>query len=96
MQDRNEVPTATPRFSGARNPPVLLEKLSDVTGSQKSKMAASNLEIRMSRPVDMIATKFQRLPPCFWRQGIQRYYWEYCPTLQHLQKIHWIGRHRRQ
>jgi len=32
------------------------------TGSQKSKMAASNLEIRISRLVDMIATKFQRLP----------------------------------
>jgi len=48
-------------FSGARNPTVLLEILSDVTGSQKSTMAASNLEIRISRLVDMIATKFQRL-----------------------------------
>jgi len=52
-------------FSGARNPTVLLEILSDVTGSQKSKMAASNQEIRISRLVDMIATKFQRLPPFF-------------------------------
>jgi len=49
-------------FSGARNPTVLLEIMSDVTGSQKSKMAASNLEIRISRLVDMIAMKFQRLP----------------------------------
>jgi len=49
-------------FFGARNPTVLLEILSDVTGSQKSKMVASNLEIRISLLVDMIANKFQRLP----------------------------------
>jgi len=49
-------------FSGTRNPTVLLGILSDVTGSQKSKMAAYNLEIRVSRLVDMISTKFQRLP----------------------------------
>jgi len=53
-------------FLEARNPTVLLEILFDVTGSQKSKMAASNLEIRLSRLVDMIAMKFQWLPPCFW------------------------------
>jgi len=35
-------------FSGARNPTVLLGILSDVTGSQKSKMAASNLEADMN------------------------------------------------
>jgi len=29
-------------------------------------MAASNLEIRISRLVDMIATKFQGLPHIFW------------------------------
>jgi len=52
-------------FSGARNPTVLLEILSDVIGSQKFMMAASNLEIRISRLVDMIATKFQRLTPMF-------------------------------
>jgi len=52
-------------FSGPRNPTVLLEILSDVTGSQKSKMGASNLEIRLSRLVDMTATKFQRLPYVF-------------------------------
>jgi len=43
-------------FLRARNPTVLLGLLSDVTGSQKSKMAASNLEIRISRLIDMIAT----------------------------------------
>jgi len=52
-------------FSGASNPTVLLGILSDITGSQKSKMAASNLEIRLSRLVDMIVTKFQRLWPMF-------------------------------
>jgi len=71
-QDRNEMSTATPMFAGARNPTVLLEILSDVTLSLKSKMVASNLEIRICRLVDMIATKFQRLPACFWGQGIQR------------------------
>jgi len=44
---------------------VLLGILSDITGSQKSKMAASNLEIRLSRLVDMIGTKFHRLPHVF-------------------------------
>jgi len=52
-------------FSGTRNPTVLLGILSYVTGSQKAKMAASKLEIRISRLVDMIATKFQRLPHVF-------------------------------
>jgi len=52
-------------FSVARNPTVILGILSDVTGSQKSKMAASNLEILISRLVNMIATRFQRLPLCF-------------------------------
>jgi len=47
-----------PHDLGARNPTVLLGILSDVTGSQKSKMAASNLEIRMSLLVDMIAITF--------------------------------------
>jgi len=41
-------------FSGERNPTVLLGILSDVTGSQKSKIAASNLE----ELVDVIATTF--------------------------------------
>jgi len=43
-QDGNEIPTATPMFSGTRNPTVLLGMLCDVR-SQNSKMAASNLEI---------------------------------------------------
>jgi len=54
----HEIPTATPMFLGARYPTVLLGILSDVSGSQKSKMAASNLEIRIPRLVDMIATTF--------------------------------------
>jgi len=78
-----------PCFRGARNPTVLLGILSDVTGSQKSKMEASNLEIRISRLVDMIATKFQWLLPCFWGQGIQRYNWEYCLTLPEVRNPRW-------
>jgi len=45
-------------LSGARNPTVLLGILSDVTGRQKSKIAAFNLEIGVSRLVDIIATAF--------------------------------------
>jgi len=45
--DSNEIPTAS--FGAIRYPTVLLGILSDVTRSQKSKMAASNLEIRISR-----------------------------------------------
>ena len=44
-QDSNEIPTATPMFSGTGNPMTLTWKLSDVTGSQKSKMAADKPEI---------------------------------------------------
>jgi len=33
-----------------------------------------------SQLLDQIGTKFQPLPLCFRGQGIQRYYWEYCPT----------------
>jgi hypothetical protein len=36
-----------------------------VTGSRKSKMAATKQEVLISRLVDKIATKFQRLHPCF-------------------------------
>jgi len=36
-------------FSGARNPTVLLGIPADVAGSQKFEMAASNLEMRISR-----------------------------------------------
>jgi len=43
-------------FSWARNPTLLLGILCDVTGSQKSEMAAANLEIRKSQFVNMLAT----------------------------------------
>jgi len=46
--DSNEIPTATPMFLGTRYLTVLLRILSDVTGSQKSKMAASNLDTYIS------------------------------------------------
>jgi len=41
-----------PNVLGAMNPTVLLGILYDVTGSQKSKMVASNLTIRISRLVE--------------------------------------------
>ena len=49
-------------FSGSRNPTVLLGILCDVTGSQQSKMTASNLEIRISRLVDIIAINYIGYP----------------------------------
>src|SRR5664279_5177178 len=39
MPDRDEIPTATPMFSGSRNSMVLLRIPSDVSGSRKSKLA---------------------------------------------------------
>jgi len=63
--DRNDIPTAILCFRGQGYLTVLLEIPCDVTGSQKSKVVASNMEIRISRRVDMIATQFKRLYECF-------------------------------
>ena len=42
IHDSNEIPTAIPMFSNAGNTEGLVERLSDVWVSQKSKMAAIN------------------------------------------------------
>jgi len=41
------------------------ETLSDETGSQKSKMAAEKTKLNVAQFLHTIATKFQRLYPCF-------------------------------
>jgi len=42
-----------------------------------------------SQLLDKIGTKFQQLPLCFQGQGIQRYYWEYCPTYPEVRNRRW-------
>src|SRR5664279_4110095 len=45
IPDTNEIPTATPMFSGSRNSMVITRILPEVTGSQKSNMAAAKPEV---------------------------------------------------
>ena len=52
-------------FSGSSYPMKLIGRLYDQTGSGKSKMAASNPEVSISQPIDMIGIQFQRLYLCF-------------------------------
>ena len=63
-QDRYEILTAsatTPTFWGSSNPLELVEILCDQTGSGKSKMAATILQMHVSPLPDKISTKFQLL-----------------------------------
>ena len=52
-----------------------------LTGSRKSKMAASKLGVSIFRLVNMIGTQFQRLCLCFRSQATRKDYWGYFPTL---------------
>ena len=45
--DRNEIPKATPMFSGSRNSMEILRMLSDQTGSRKSNHKAAILDFRL-------------------------------------------------
>jgi len=44
------------------------------SGSQKSKMAALKIQLRKSRRIHMIATKFQRFHLCFRDQAARKDY----------------------
>ena len=55
------IQTANPPFSGSRNSMALFRISSDVTGSQKSKMAVDKPEILICQLLDKIGKKFQRL-----------------------------------
>jgi len=65
VTDSNAIPTVKPMFSGSSNPTVIPTIPSDLTGSDKSKIAAANPEVLISPLVHMIATQFQRLNLCF-------------------------------
>ena len=50
-----------------------LRTLSDLSGSRKSKMADDKPEVVISQLVDLIATRFQRLPLHYWDPATQWY-----------------------
>ena len=60
-RDGNIIPVFIPRFSGVKFSMAPSETLQGETGSQKSTMAKSNV----TQLLYTIATKFQRLYPCF-------------------------------
>ena len=61
MQDILGVSTATVIFLEYGNLIRLLRMLSDSTGSAKSTVVATKLEVTISQLADKLATKFQRL-----------------------------------
>src|SRR5664279_238735 len=69
IPDSNEIPTATPMFSGSRNSMVITRLPPYVTGSRKFKMVAVKLEVLLYQLLYQIATKFQRLLLCFRGPG---------------------------
>ncbi len=64
--DTNEIPTATPMFSGTDSSLALRTLLRDVTGSRDFNMAASKPEVLVSPLLDKIESKFQLLGQGFW------------------------------
>ena len=56
---------STPIFSRTHFSMVLSVTLPDEIGNQKSKMAAEIVQFHVSQLINMIATKSQRLYPCF-------------------------------
>src|SRR5208282_6002537 len=69
MAPRSKIETAIPMFSGSWNSKILLQIVSDVTGSRFLKMADSKREVVITQLLDKIATPFQRLTPIF---GVQQ------------------------
>ena len=62
---RNKIQTATPMFLGSNFPMLISVTLPGETGSQKSKMAAENMQLHVSQLIYEIATEFQRLHHVF-------------------------------
>ena len=56
MAPRNEIPTATPMFSGSGNSMALSGSLHLETGSKKFKMAAAKSEVLVSQGVQVLCT----------------------------------------
>ena len=67
----------------------LFSLLCDASGSQKSKMAGSQTEILISQLVHNVATKFQRLYPCFQGLEIQWNYFWYCVMQAEVRNPRW-------
>ena len=66
--DKIKIPTAIPMFFRIRNSNIAIQTLCDVSGSQKSNMAAAKPEIPHDlASIDETKLKFQRLYPCFLR-----------------------------
>ena len=63
-RDIDEIPTATPMFSGSNYQMAIARSLHDQTANINSKMATVTTEIFISQLVDMIARRFQRLAIC--------------------------------
>jgi hypothetical protein len=59
--DSSAIPKAKPLLSVSRNPTVTPTILSNLTGSDKSKMAATNSEVLISPLVHVIVTQFTGL-----------------------------------
>ena len=70
MTHRNAIPKATPIFLESGNSTAPMGIQSDVTGSQKSKMAAIKQEVPIYQLLYKMATPFQRLTPIF---GVQEF-----------------------
>ena len=68
--DRNKISTAIAMFSGTRSPMTLPRKLSDVTGSQKSKMAATKPEVTHISACRQDSNEIPTATPMFSRTGI--------------------------
>ena len=68
--DSNEISTATPMFSRTVSLMTLLRKLSDVTGSQKSKMVATKPELTYISACRQDSNEIPTAAPMFSKMGI--------------------------
>ena len=71
MEARDEIPTATPTLSWSVIQMHLSMKPPHVTGSRKCKMTTAKPKVLIFQHVDMMATKYQLLNPCFKGLAIQ-------------------------
>ena len=87
--DIKEIQNGIPTLSTSCYPMRLKRIFYNQTGSGKSKMAASKPEILLSRLVDEIETKSQRLNLHFRGQAIQRKKGEHWKTKPEVENPRW-------